>query len=235
MMTRELLCIVLGYLSGSILFARLAAKLTGKEGLFDISPNHNPGTANTFQYGGFLCGMTALLGDLGKGFLPVYLYLSSGGDFDSFTLLKPLVLAAPVLGHAFPIFCHFQGGKGIAVSFGCLLGLFPLLEPAAALACTYIFFSTVLRVNPHSCRTFVAFTSALMLMLFRTQPPAILLGFAVMLMIVMFRHQTFRRRRFSTEPCSEWSVKLLWMDTLSFFNLPSRFPASFVNYTSLLV
>ena len=68
------LYILLGYLSGSVLYARIAAKVFHKPQLLQCSPDQNPGAANAFQYGGFWCGVFTLSGDLLKGFLPVFLY-----------------------------------------------------------------------------------------------------------------------------------------------------------------
>ena len=112
---------VFGYLSGSILFARVYGALFGKD-LISNSTDGNPGTSNAFIYGGMLCGTLTLLGDLIKGFLTVFLYLyMTRGNTDIYFMP---VLAAPVLGHIFPCFYRFRGGKGIAVSFGCLFRAF---------------------------------------------------------------------------------------------------------------
>ena len=111
--------------------------------------------------GGMLCGSLTLIGDLLKGFLPVFLYIkASGGRAD---LGVALVLAAPVLGHNYSVFYRFGGGKGIAVSFGCLLGLLPRPIPVLILAACYITLSIVVRISPHYYRTLAAYaaTSAL--------------------------------------------------------------------------
>lgn len=68
------------------------------------------------------CGTLTLICELLKGFLPVYLYLRGRSPAECPAIFA-LILAAPVLGHAFSVFYGFHGGKGIAVSFGCLLGL----------------------------------------------------------------------------------------------------------------
>ena len=60
-------CILLGYLSGSILFARVSMALLHKGYILTASKDGNPGTANAFRYGGFLCGTLTLSGDLLKG------------------------------------------------------------------------------------------------------------------------------------------------------------------------
>ena len=70
---------VLGYLSGSVLYARVFARLFGNRDILSHSRDQNPGTANAFMYGGFMCGLCTLVFDLLKGFLPVYLFVKSGG------------------------------------------------------------------------------------------------------------------------------------------------------------
>ena len=146
---------VFGYLSGSILFARVYAGLFGKDLITD-SKDGNPGTSNAFIYGGMACGILTLLGDLIKGVLPVLLYLRmTRGNIDAY--FAP-VLAAPVLGHIFPVFYRFKGGKGIAVSFGCLLGMLPVSQPLLTLAVIYVVLSVGICVSPHYYRTIVTYT-----------------------------------------------------------------------------
>ena len=66
-----MLCTVAGYLLGSILFAPFFVQLFRNLDLEASSKDGNPGTANAFIKGGFWCGSLALLGDMGKGILPV--------------------------------------------------------------------------------------------------------------------------------------------------------------------
>ena len=63
--------IFLGYLSGSVLYARIFAALFKKDNMIENSKDKNPGTANAFMYGGFWCGLLSLIVDLAKGVLPV--------------------------------------------------------------------------------------------------------------------------------------------------------------------
>ena len=67
--------VLYGYLSGSVLYARVFAKIFKKENMIENSKDKNPGTANAFMHGGFLCGVLTLVFDLLKGFLPVFLYI----------------------------------------------------------------------------------------------------------------------------------------------------------------
>lgn len=153
--------ILLGYLSGSVLYARIFLKLFGKENMLEGSKDQNPGTANAFLYGGFWCGVLTLLGDLLKGFMPVYFFMRGEGAHYPESVTEALVIAAPVIGHALPLFYGFKGGKGIATSFGCLTGMFPLWRPLMVLAFFFILFSVVLRVTPHFQRTLAAYLCSL--------------------------------------------------------------------------
>ena len=97
-----------GYLCGSILFARVYGALFGKD-LISNSTDGNPGTSNAFIYGGMLCGTLTLLGDLIKGFLPVFLYLyMTRGNMDIY--LAP-VLFPPCSGIFSPAFTAFAAAR----------------------------------------------------------------------------------------------------------------------------
>ena len=147
--------LLLGYLSGSVLYARIFAHVFGKDEMIENSRDKNPGTANAFLYGGVLCGILVLLADLGKGAFPVWL---AARYLDPEENLFGLVMAAPVIGHAYPLIDRFgKGGKAIAVSFGVLLGLYPIFFPVVLLAAVYLFFTGILVINPHSLRTGVTF------------------------------------------------------------------------------
>lgn len=197
--------VVLGYLSGSILYARVFAHLFGKEEMIENSRDKNPGTANAFMYGGFLCGLLTLICDIGKGFIPVFLFMRAAGQLRPGAIATSLVLAAPVVGHVFPLFYRFKGGKGIAATFGSLLGLFPALKPAVILAVFFIFFSVVLRVSPHFYRTLTAYLCALFCMAFSIDGKAVVTGFAIITVVVCIRMFA------SPEEKEKMKVKLLWM------------------------
>ena len=197
-MMRACFFAVFGYLCGSVLFARLFSAAMGKD-ILCSSKDGNPGTSNAFQYGGFFCGLLTLLGDLCKGFLPVWLFLRT----EEPPPLLPLVLAAPVLGHAFPVFYGFRGGKGIAVSFGCLLGLLPIWQPLAVFIGAFLFFSLVVRIKPHFQRTIAAYLAGLLLMALTHQAGAVMLGFSLIAAVV------FLRLHLSKEPREALQVQLL--------------------------
>ena len=126
--------VIMGFLSGSILFGRLIPMIFRGVDVQTESEDGNPGTFNAFACGGAFCGILVLLADLGKGALPVALCARDLG-MDSW--MFALVMAAPVFGHAHSLFQKGHGGKAIAVSFGVLIGLLPLWQPLAALIFWY--------------------------------------------------------------------------------------------------
>ena len=202
-MGKTLFFAVVGYLSGSVLYAKLFCRLFGKADAINKSRDHNPGTSNAFKFGGFWCGLLTLVFDLLKGFVPTSLYVAATRNLMDWGLA--FVLAAPVIGHIFPLFYKFKGGKGIAASFGCLLGILPYWLPLMSLASVFIFFSVALRISPNFYRTAVTYPSALILMIFFGVSPAVLLGFAIITATVCIRLYI------SKEIKERLGVKLLWI------------------------
>lgn len=202
-MLRSVMYIVLGYLCGSILYARVSAALLHRGDITACSADGNPGTANAFLYGGFWCGVLTLCGDLLKGFLPVQLYLR-GTELDSCGMELVLVIAAPVVGHVFPVFSRFHGGKGIAVTFGCLLGLFPYRYPALVLAAVFIVFSLIIRITPHYDRTIWTYRCAAVCMFLLIKNMYIKAAFLVIALVVNGNLRSSGEKR---EKCQ---VRVLW-------------------------
>ncbi|MFR6392557.1 MAG: glycerol-3-phosphate acyltransferase [Roseburia sp.] len=181
---------IAGYLSGSILYAYWIPKILFQKDICALSPDGNPGTANAFVYGGFRAGILALLLELFKGFFPVVLALRTL-DIDTPYMIP--ILIAPVLGHAFPLQFHpknsnKKGGKAIAVSFGVLLGIFPVVLPVLFLAAAYILFSVVLIIQPHLFRSIITFgVFCLLVFLF---VPVLSIDFACLgiALLVIYKH-----------------------------------------------
>lgn len=173
-----------GYLAGSVLFAKIFVRAFGHGDVEAESDDGNPGTANAYINGGFWCGTLVLLCDLGKGILPVAAFIHMV-DEPGYMIVP--VMLAPVLGHAFSVFDSFRGGKCIAVSFGVLLGLYPDLQPALILAFFYILFSVV-RINPHSRRTFVSFLCASLASVFLVKEKSIVVAMCLIAMVVQRKH-----------------------------------------------
>lgn len=205
-MMQILIFTVLGYLSGSILFARIWSKVFHKNDMIEKSADKNPGVANAFQYGGFWCGCLTLVCDLLKGILPVHFYIEYASGVMENGIGLALVLAAPVVGHVFSVFHHFQGGKGITVTFGVLAGLYPFAMPFWIMVVSFLFFSLIIRITPHFYRTIVAYVCAWMgivLCCIREVIP-VCIGFTIISGAVLIRMHK------STEQVEKMKVGLLW-------------------------
>lgn len=121
------------YLLGSVSFASILGRLNG----IDIRQHGsgNVGATNLGRILGKKWGLLCFFLDLAKGLIPVLAYgLYSGLITDSTTpgtlaMLQWLAVGvAAVLGHVFPVFLKFKGGKGVATSAGALLGFWPVLS-----------------------------------------------------------------------------------------------------------
>lgn len=108
----------LAYLAGSVSTAIIVCKTMG---LKDprTEGSGNPGATNVLRVGGKLPAALTLLGDALKGFLPVVITAA----FVDHPPTIALAAFAAFLGHLYPIFFDFRGGKGVATGFGALLGL----------------------------------------------------------------------------------------------------------------
>ncbi len=205
-MVRAIIYIIIGYLSGSVLYANVFSRVFRIKNVAEESRDGNPGTANAFMHGGFFVGTSTLICELSKGIVPVFLYtygMSSSALSADFML--PFVISAPLVGHIFPVFYRFRGGKGVAVTFGVLLGLCPHMIPALTLAFYFIFFSLVLRVKTHFHRTMVTyFFTAATLFLLRVELP-VSLGFLIIAAAVQYKLHMSREER------QKFEVSLLWM------------------------
>jgi glycerol-3-phosphate acyltransferase PlsY len=114
--------VLMAYLLGSISFGVLASRLFHLPDPRSYG-SKNPGATNVLRSGKQGAALFTLVGDVGKGWAAVVLarYLGSGVDVDA-TALTGL---AVFLGHLFPIFLGFKGGKGVATALGVLLGFDP--------------------------------------------------------------------------------------------------------------
>lgn len=114
--------VLIAYLLGSISSAIVVSKLMQ---LPDprTSGSGNPGATNVLRVGGKRAGALTLLGDVLKGFLPVIVAKMLGFS-ESVVAIAAL---AAFLGHLFPVYFGFKGGKGVATGLGVLLGLSPAL------------------------------------------------------------------------------------------------------------
>lgn len=136
----SMIAIIIAYLFGSVSSAIIVSKLMG---LPDprTEGSKNPGTTNVLRLGGKKAAIITLIGDVLKGVIPVVAARLYGLD----TLSIALVAFAAFIGHLYPIFFRFQGGKGVATAFGCLIAL--NLYIGLSLAATWIIMAYLFRYS----------------------------------------------------------------------------------------
>ena len=110
------------YLLGSIATAVIVSRLFGLPDPRTIGSG-NPGATNVLRTGNKLAALATLIGDLLKGLIPVLVARA----LDAGDLIIALTALAAFIGHLFPVFFQFKGGKGVATALGVLLGLSPWL------------------------------------------------------------------------------------------------------------
>lgn len=125
----RIFCIVIGYLFGLFQTSVLYGKLHG----IDIREHGsgNAGTTNTLRVLGTKAGLIVLAGDVIKCILAILVcnFLFDGSHPEEIYLLKLYAAAGAILGHNFPFYLKFKGGKGIAATAGLILAFHPLFIP----------------------------------------------------------------------------------------------------------
>ena len=114
--------VLLAYLLGSLSFAVIVSRVMGLKDPRSYGSN-NPGATNVLRSGSKKAAIATLLLDGLKGWLPVMLVKWFGNDFGLEGGTLAAVAFASFLGHLFPVFFKFQGGKGVATAAGALLGI----------------------------------------------------------------------------------------------------------------
>lgn len=114
--------VVAAYLIGSLPFAVIVSRL------FNLSDprsfgSGNPGATNVLRTGNKLAALLTLLGDAGKGAVAILLARALASDIGLDEAGLALVALAAFLGHLYPVFLYFKGGKGVATAAGILLAL----------------------------------------------------------------------------------------------------------------
>jgi len=118
----SLLAAVLAYLAGSISFAVIVSRVMGVPDPRTYG-SKNPGATNVLRSGNRAAAALTLFLDAAKGWLAVWAALTFGAHFGIEDDGVALVAVAVLLGHLYPIFFRFRGGKGVATAFGVLLAL----------------------------------------------------------------------------------------------------------------
>ncbi len=124
-----LLAALLAYLIGSLSFAVIVSRIMGLKDPRSYG-SKNPGATNVLRSGSKAAAIVTLLLDAAKGWLPVMLVKWFGAAYGLGEGTQALVGAAAFLGHLYPVFFGFAGGKGVATAAGVLLAFEPLLGAA---------------------------------------------------------------------------------------------------------
>lgn len=132
-----ILCVILSYFVGSIPFGLVLSRRSGVD--IRTEGSKNIGATNVTRLLGKKMGAMTLLGDLLKGYLPMFIAARLMQGTNGSELVIALCGAASVLGHMFPVYLGFKGGKGVATA----LGAFLYLAPLAVLGCLAIFIASV--------------------------------------------------------------------------------------------
>ena len=169
---------LLAYLLGSLSFAILLSRVFGTADP-RAEGSGNPGATNMLRVAGKRLAILTLLGDLLKGLLPVLVARLIGLDLQE----QAWVGLAAVLGHLYPLYFNFRGGKGVATAAGMLLGLYP---PAALLALS-AWVLTFYLTRTSSLASLIA--TPLTLPLLAWQQPAALLPMSALCGLIVWRHR----------------------------------------------
>ena len=179
----------IGYALGSIPFAYLVTRLFGLGDIRNVGSG-NVGTTNVLRTGNKLAAALTLVGDVGKGIIAV-LIAKEFGDW----LAMAAALGAFV-GHIFPVWLSFKGGKGVATYLGILAAL--NLPVALITAATWIITALVARISSLSALVAAALSPIYMLLI---GPAAYAIGAAILAALIFVTHrENIARLMAGTEP-----------------------------------
>jgi glycerol-3-phosphate acyltransferase PlsY len=185
-----MLAVILGYLAGSVPFAYLLARRRGID--VRVAGSGNVGATNVLRTTGAWRGVIVMALDMSKGVAAVGLAnLFAGG-----TALIALSGAAAVVGHIYPVWLRFHGGKGVAVA----AGVFTVLSPAAAGAAAVLFLLTAWVTRYVSLASMAATVALPPFAWILGSPLPVVLTAAGTAILILFRHRTnWHRLRSGTE------------------------------------
>ena len=184
--TLALLCFA--YLLGSISAAIILSKIMG----FDdprSGGSKNPGATNVMRIAGKKAAFFTLVGDFLKGLIPVLLARLLETDL----LVMALAGFAAFVGHCFPVFFGFRGGKGVATAIAATLAFDWIV--GGLLIAAWLIVAKVFRIS--SLAAIVAFSLMPLAVFWRTQDPLVSLVFATLSAILIWRHKSNIQRLIS--------------------------------------
>jgi glycerol-3-phosphate acyltransferase PlsY len=187
----EIILILFGYLLGSVPTGFILGWMAGVD--VRKAGSGNVGATNVARVAGKRQGILTLIGDTAKGVVPVILALQMGANLTTTVMAG----AAAFVGHLYPVFLKFRGGKGVATA----LGVFVALAPVAALVLILMFIAIALSSRIVSVGS-IATAMAAPLILWLFSYPPIVVGMAVFIAAaITLRHRSNIQRLLNgTEP-----------------------------------
>jgi glycerol-3-phosphate acyltransferase PlsY len=180
---------VLAYLAGSLSFAVIVSRLMNLDDPRSYGSG-NPGATNVLRSGNKIAAALTLLFDGLKAFIPLWCVQQYGAEFGLSGGTVAAVAMAAFLGHLFPVFFKFKGGKGVATAIGASFGIHPLLGVATGL--TWLIIAYFFRYSSLAALVAAVFTPVYYLLcdgvVWRSEPAVTLtLGFIAGLLL--WRHK----------------------------------------------
>ncbi|OGI39704.1 MAG: glycerol-3-phosphate acyltransferase [Candidatus Muproteobacteria bacterium RBG_16_64_10] len=170
----------LAYLLGSVSTGVVVARVLGLQDPRETG-SKNPGATNLLRYGGKLAAVLTLLGDIFKGVVAV---LVARAFTDDAAILALTGLAA-FIGHLWPVFFGFHGGKGVATALGVWLAL----NPGVGLLLIGTWLATAAVFRYSSLAALMAAAVAPLYVAWRMPQPAYIVMMAIMSALLVFRHR----------------------------------------------
>ncbi len=177
--------VIAAYLLGSISFAVVTSKAFGIADPRTYGSG-NPGATNVLRSGKKAAAALTLFGDAAKGWLAVFVAIKFASHDQSGLLLVALVALAVFLGHVFPVFLKFQGGKGVATALGILLALNVWM--GLAVLATWLLMAVVFRYSSLSALV-AAIAAPIYAMLFQLRIELVI-ATAIMSLLLLWRHKS---------------------------------------------
>ena len=180
-MTTHILLTATAYLLGSVSSAIIVCRFMGLPDPRTQGSN-NPGATNVMRIGGKKAAAITLFGDSLKGLLPMLVghWMDAGAN-----LLAAIGLAA-FLGHLYPIFFGFRGGKGVATALGVQFGLY--WPVGSSVAVIWLFVAKVLKIS--SASALVCMALAPVIVWYFTDEPALILMQVIISVLLFWRHRS---------------------------------------------
>ena len=179
--------IIVAYLIGSISFAVVCSYAFGLSDPRTYG-SKNPGATNVLRSGNKMAAVATLIGDAAKGWFAVWLAERLADEYGVGDLGIALVVLAVFLGHLYPIFFRFVGGKGVATALGVLIGLNPWLGLATMV--TWLIVAYAFRYSSLAALVSALFAPFYFGLLFGIDEIEKLLAVIVMSALLLFRHRS---------------------------------------------